>query len=371
MLKHKKIALVYDWFDKWGGAERVLLTLNDMFPHADWFTSFRNRSATPWADDLHPKTSFLQKMPSFIRSSRILSSPLLPFAFESFDFSGYDIVISISSSYAKAVITHPETLHISYVFTPTRYLWGESAEDYMSTSLSHLIHPYLSYLKQWDFIAAQRADLVVTLSNHSAQKIKEFYERDALVLPPPFDYSYWENTAKDLHKIKLPFNEYYLVVSRLEPYKKIDIALTACLDQQKNLVVVGAGSQKNKLKQMAGDNVFFIDNIKDAELGSVYSHAEAVIMPQIEDFGLVALEAQFFGCPVLAYEKGGSLESLLPGKTALFFDTQSSESLSHAIEKFETNSYNVKQTAREYGPAQARKYDLPYFKERLLTFMKL
>ena len=356
MIKLEKIAIVYDWIDKLGGVERVLLTLHEMFPEAIFYTSYFDKDSASWAKNLKIKTSFIQKFPNFIKKSRILSFLFYPFAFESFDFSGFELVISVTSSFAKSIITKPGTKHICYLLTPTRYLWSHE-KDYLSNKLiSYLVNDYIDQMKKWDYMVAQRPDRIISISETVRNRCLKYYKRNSEVVYPGFDVSYWKNIKYQILKIKmtdqiskiLKNNKYFLMVSRLEPYKKVDLAIRVFNKLKENLVIVGEGSQINKLKQIASKNIIFLSKLSDIKLGTIYSNAQALIMPQEEDFGYVSLEAQFFNCPVIAYKKGGSMETVVDGKTGIFFNHQEETNLIEAIERFHKIEYNLRVKFKEF-----------------------
>jgi len=348
-----KIAIVYDWLDKWGGVERILLTLHEIFPQADFYTSYFDEKEAFWARDLNIKTSFIQQIPSFIKKSRTTSLLFYPFAFESFNFNNYDLVISATSSFAKAIITQPKTFHFCYLLTPTRFLWSHES-DYLSTAKKKLIRSYLNYLKNWDKTVAQRPDRIVSISQTVADRCRRYYGRESEVIYPPFDIEYWNMIRSKVKsqnsKLQLKSQKFFLVVSRLEPYKKVDLAIDT-FNKMSNLslVIVGKGSQEKKLRKLAGNNILFLNNLNDEELAYLYSKARALIMPQEEDFGYVALEAQFFGCPVIAYKKGGATETIKDGETGLFFNRQSVESLKRTVERFNKIGYNLRYKTSKFG----------------------
>ncbi len=339
-----KIAIVYDWIDKWGGVERLLLTLHEQYPDADWYTSYYDQKSAVWAKNLRIKTSFIQKLPAFIRNSRLLSFILYPYAFESFNLNEYDLVVSVTSSFAKGVITKPQTKHICYLLTPTRYLWGMT-DVYLSKWKQIIFAPLLKKLRKWDYIAAQRPDVILTLSKHVANRCLNYYKREAKVVYPPFDIQYWDEIKKSIPVIK-ERSDYYLVVSRLEYYKKVNLLIDLFNQRGDKLIIVGTGSQKLKLQQKANNNIFFKENLSDKELAQLYIRAKALIMPQEEDFGYVSLEAQFFGCPVIAYKESGVSETLDKTNDSRLVDTQSIASFQHELERFEAVAYNVDKRQR-------------------------
>ncbi|KKQ02178.1 MAG: Glycosyl transferase group 1 [Candidatus Roizmanbacteria bacterium GW2011_GWA2_36_23] len=378
MFKASKIAIVYDWIDKWGGVERLLLNLHQLFPQADFLTSYYNDVSAPWAKQLHIKTSFIQNLPPIIKNRRLMSFPFYPFAFEQLDLSDYDIVISVSSSFAKSVITKPGTLHLGFLLTPMRFLWLFQ-EDYIRSRKTRLIlQPYLSYLKQWDYVAGQRPDRIISISETIADRCKKIYNRSSEVLYPPFDTGYWQKIKHQLSKTENNFkdkfrminNNYYLVVSRLEPYKKTEIIIEAFNNLKENLLVIGTGSEENKLKKMAKSNILFINSLSDQELAYFYTHARALIMSQEEDFGYVSLEAQYFGCPVIAYKKGGAAETVVNGKTGLFFDKQHRSSFMDTLERFHIISYNLKEECQKYGQDNVNRFEKRKFNQRLYAIIR-
>ncbi len=366
----KNIAIVYDWLDSWGGVERVLLAFSRLYPQADFFTSFYDKKKASWARKLSVKTSFLQHAPGFIKNRRILLLPLLPYAFESFNFSSYDSVISVTSSFAKSIITKPHTKHICYLLTPTRYFWGMT-DDYMRSSISKTISaPFLAGWRNWDYIAAQRPDTIISISKAAALRCKKYYRRDSGVVYPPFDGTYWEKIRNTKSEIQNPKagKEFFLIVSRLEPYKKIDLAIKVFNKRKEMLVIVGKGTELPKLKKIAGKTILFFQDISDEMLAQLYSNAQAFIMPQEEDFGYSCLEAQFFGCPVVAYGKGGALETVLEDITGIFFQRQTEESLQNALERLQTAFYNDKHNIQKAAQKHLLLFQKSQFEK---TFLQL
>lgn len=344
MEKKKNIAIVYDWLDSWGGVERILLMFSKIYPHADFYTSFYDRDKAKWAKNLRVYTSFLQYAPDFMKRMKFSLLPFFPYAFESFDFSDYDVVISVTSSFAKGIITKPPTKHICYLLTPTRYFWGMT-EDYLQSSIAKIISAlFLAEWRKWDYIAAQRPDAIISISETVAARCKKYYRRDSEIIYPAFDEEQWEKIKNAKLKIKNLDTEFYLIVSRLEPYKKIDLAMKVFNKRKEMLVIVGKGTELQTLKKLAGDTIIFLQDVSDGELAWLYSNAQAYIMPQEEDFGYASIESQFFGCPVVAYGKGGALETVLEGKTGLFFEHQTETSLHNALERLEATFYNDKHT---------------------------
>lgn len=338
-----KTAIVYDRVNKWGGAERVLLSLHKLFPSAPLYTSVYNPETAIWAK-VFPKVvpSFLQRM-RFARTRHDLFAPLMPLAFESFDFSGFDLVISVTSESAKGIITQPKTLHVCYCLTPTRYLWS-GYEEYFDNPVKRTItKPAVEYLKKWDYQASFRPDVLIGISQTVCNRIKKYYDRDSQLIYPPVD----------VRKFKFPStnNEpsttnYYLVVSRLVPYKKIDLVVGVFNSLNKRLVVIGDGSQRGRLEKKAKRNIEFKGQVTDEELRAYYHGAKAVIFPQEEDFGIVAVEAQAAGIPVIAFSGGGAAETVVEGTTGVFFNRQTKKALKGTLEKFERMKFDPKEISK-------------------------
>lgn len=354
-----RVAIVYDRVNKWGGAERVLLTLHEMFPDAPLFTSIYNPQKAPWAK-VFPKVvpSFLQKLP--IKKHELLA-PLMPIAFESFDMTRMDLVISVTSEAAKGIITKPGTKHICYCLTPTRYLWSGYKDYFKSSIFKSITKPVVSYLRKWDKTAASRPDTMIAISTEVQKRIKKYYGRDSrVVYPPVFKFK----TQKAKFKNEIQNSKFFLIVSRLVPYKRVDLAVEAFNKLGLPLVIVGTGSQEKKLRKIAKANIKFAGYLTDEELVGYYQKAEALVVPQREDFGLVAVEAQSFGVPVIAYKAGGALDTVIEGVTGRFFDHQSVESLTGAIKESDKNDYNKKAVKNN-----AEKFSKERFKREFLKLI--
>lgn len=365
----KKIAIVYDWMDKWGGVERLLLVLHKMYPEAEFYTSFYDKEKATWAQDISVKTSFMQRLPQFVKSSRILSLPFFPYAFESFNFRNYDVVLSVTSAFAKSIVTGPETIHISIVLTPPRYLWSHVEKYFSSVFVKALAAPYLAQLRSYDYVTARRPDKVISISNLVADRCKKYYGLESEVIYPPFDENHWKTVKKSLPQdTNLP-NTYYLVVSRLEPYKNVESAIQACNELKANLIVVGSGSRKKRLMGHAGPTVSFRENLTDVQLGTLYSRAQALLMPQEEDFGYTALEAQYFGCPVISYARSGAAETIIEGVTGITFPQPTAASLKDAIEQFTPIAYNMRRKIAAKGSKHLAAFSVSRFKSQLSRYL--
>lgn len=361
-----KVALVYDRVNKWGGAERVLLALNKLFPDAPLYTSVYNPKTAPWAK-VFPKviSSFLQNFPYATRHEPYAT--LMPLAFESFDFDEYDLVISITSEAAKGIITKPKTLHICYCLTPTRYLWSGYDEYFKNSILRFFSKPLVSYLQSWDKKAAYRPDLYIAVSKEVQRRIKKYYGRESKLIYPPMTLiadSAWHVDKKTTRQ-KPRATSYFLVVSRLVPYKRIDIAVEAFNKLGWSLKVIGTGLEGKRLKSLAKKNIEFLDNLTDEQLISYYENCLALVFPGNEDFGLTILEAQSFGKPVIAFKGGGALETVVEGKTGLFFDHQTAYELMKALRDFDRSKFNSKDCI-----AQAQKFNEKVFKQQFMSLIE-
>jgi glycosyltransferase involved in cell wall biosynthesis len=347
-----KVALVYDRVNKWGGAERVLLALHQMFPNAPLYTSVYDNKSAPWAKVFTVKTSFLQKFPFTIHHE--LFSWLMPLVFESFNFDEYDLVISVTSEAAKGIIVKPQTKHICYCLTPTRYLWS-GYDDYFKSFLFRIISkPIIWYLRFWDRIAAKRPDKFIAISREVQKRIRKYYGQKSSVVHPS-SQELAGNVSSNAN------SSYYLIVSRLVPYKKIDLAIKTFNKLGLPLKIIGIGSEMRKLKAMAGPTIELLGNLTDKELVRYYSGCRALVFPGLEDFGLTILEAQSFGKPVIAFRGGGALETVVEGETGVFFDNQTVDSLETAIKQFSKLVINS-----ENCVWQAKKFNFEQFEKRFM-----
>lgn len=323
-----KVALVYDRVNKIGGAERVLEALHEIYPASPLFTLVSQKKNAPWSAKFEVKPTFFNRLP-FLRSRHEWLAPFAGFAFETLDLSDFDLVISVTSAEAKAVITRPETLHLCYCLTPTRYLWS-GVEVYRHQSLApSVFDALLPPLRQADLTYAARPDGYLSISQAVQKRLQTYYHRPSTVIYPPIDYDFFSALPKPRK------TAYFLVVSRLVPYKRVDLAIELTRRLGQPLVVVGTGSEFIRLQRLArGLPVSFTGQINDRRLRALYQGAKAVLFPQEEDFGLVPLEAAATGTPTLALGRGGALETVLPGQTGLFFPEPTVESLQETARLF-------------------------------------
>lgn len=330
-----KIALIHDDFMQSGGAESLFATIANLYPEAPIYTSVVNWSKIPRSiDPKRIKTSFIQKIPLAQTFFKLLL-PLYPLAFESFDLKNYDLVISSTTRFAKSVLTGPRTIHVSYVNSLPRFLYNvEASQNYLHPVISFILKFFFKWLKFWDKVASQRVDFFIANSENVKRQIEKFYGRDADVIYPFADTDFFE-VAK-IHNWKLKSQNYFLIVSRLVKWKKVDIAIETAMQLGKNLIIVGDGPDKNRLKKIAqsSQNIKFAGKVTRENLKEYYQNCQALMVTQEEDFGIAQVEAQACGQPVIAYGLGGQKEIIKEGETGFFFDKQTSDSLKDAINAF-------------------------------------
>ncbi len=355
-----KVALVHDYLNQYGGAERVLEAFCQIFPQAPIYTLLYDKERTGWAfADRRIQTSFLQKIP-LLKSHHRPFLMLMPLAIEQFDLSQYDLVLSDSASYAKGVITSPKTLHICYCHTPIRYAWDDShkyIEEFGYPGLVKKFIPFfMNYIRLWDEQAAQRVDQFIANSQFVAQRIKKYYHQDSEVIHPP--------VKTNLFYLADRPDKYFLMVGRFLPYKRFDLAIESFNQLGLPLKIIGDGPEKKKLQKKAKSNIEFIGLVSDEKLKDYYAHCQAFIFPQEEDFGITAVEAMAAGRPVIAYQAGGALEIVQPGITGLFFKEQTTDYLIEALRNFKLTDFDPK-LIRE----KAREFDQERFKEKIREFI--
>jgi glycosyltransferase involved in cell wall biosynthesis len=324
-----KVALVHDWLVSRGGGERVLYDFHQMFPEAPIYTLVYDEEKAPeWTRECDVRTTYLQKWPGAKSHHKLLLS-FMPKAWEALDLTEFDLVLSSCTSCCKGVITRPNAVHVCYCNSPIRYVWDlyyEYLRDVGAVKrffMKRMIHK----VRMWDFQAAQRVDYFVANSDYVGKRIAKYYRRESVTIHPA--------TPIRAREVREP-EGYYLVVSRFVRYKRVDIAIEACNKLGRKLVIIGSGGEEEaRLREMAGPNVEFRGRVSDEEMEAAYAGADAFLFPGIEDFGLTPIEAMASGVPVLAYGKGGALETVVDGETGLFFEEQSASSLAAAILLFE------------------------------------
>lgn len=355
-----KIALIHDWLVSYGGAERCLELFHELFPDAPVFTAILDANKLPKTfQQMNIRTSFIQKLP-FSKSKYRDYLPLMPLAFEQFDLRGFDVVISSSHACAKGVITGTSTCHICYCLTPMRYAWDMYNEyleiEKIGIIKRKMIPIIINKLRIWDVISSNRIDYFVAISKHVLNRINKYYRRDGIVIYPPIDTNQFS--------ISDNVKDYFLVISRLVPQKRVDIIIEAfnCLGLP--LKIIGAGRDLEKLKKMASGNIEFLGYQTNENVSKYMSECRAIVFASYEDFGIVPLEAQSCGRPVIAFKAGGALETIIEDETGIFFDRQSPDSIISAVEKFKKKEFNPGRI-RSF----AKTFDAIIFKEKILKFV--
>ncbi|MFH1533993.1 MAG: glycosyltransferase [Nitrospirota bacterium] len=348
-----KVALVHDFLVKLGGAERVLEVFSKMFPDAPIYTLFYDKDKV---GDVFPeervKCSFLQNYPEFLRKRYRFLVHKFPQAVEEFDFSDYDLVISSNTAFSHGILTPLKTKHLCYCHSPMRYAWDWSNEYRKENKISGLksvfYSPLIKYLREWDFLAADRADTYIANSRNVKNRISKYYKQDSEVIYPPVDI--------DRFKTSKSHSGYFLIVSTLTPYKKIDLAVQLFNKIGRRLIVIGDGPQREYLENIAGDNIDFLGFKDDDTVTEYLMNCRALIFPGEEDFGITPVEAMACGKPVLAFGKGGCTESVVTGKTGEFFFEPTVESMEDGLARLMYNE-------RFYRPLTIRRHSAQFSRD--------
>lgn len=323
------VALVHDHLNQIGGAEKVVLALHKIYPPSPLYTLVHDpKKIGDFFNGLNIQTSFIQKLPLALSHLRWYLW-LMPAAIESFNLAPYDVIISSASAFGKGVITPPNSLHICYCHTPTRYLWSD-ANTYVDdlgggTLIKKILPLVLNRLRMWDQLASQRVDYFIANSQFIAGRIKRYYNRQAAVIYPPVDVHNYPH---------IPKSDYFIIVSRLRPYKKVDIAIKAFNRLNLPLVIVGEGEEDARFKKLAGPTISFTGPVGEEEKKRLLAGAAGFIHPQEEDFGIAAVEAMAAGTPVIAYDRGGARETIIEDITGTFFEEQTWQCLADAVIRF-------------------------------------
>jgi len=338
----------------------VLECFCELFPYAPIYTLVYNKDLMHGKfEGKNIKTSFVQKL-LFAKNHHRIFPHIMPMAIEQFDFSAYDIVLSDSSSYAKGVITGPETLHICYMHTPMRYAWDDcqkyTQDFYFPSFIKKLVPLAMNYVRIWDRTSAERVDKIIANSNFVAKRIKKYYRKNSLVIYPPVNTENFYISKKR--------ENYFLMVGRLIAYKRFDIAIQAFNNLGLKLKIIGRGPELKRLKRMAKSNIEFVGRVPDEKLADYYAKCQAFIFPQEEDFGIVAIEAMASGRPIIAYRGGDIPEHMEEGKMGVFFENQTADDLTEAVNKFREMNFNS-----EYIREKAKKFDKNLFKDRILQYI--
>ncbi len=356
LLSEARTAIVHEWLGPYSGSEDVVVEILRSFPGADLFATVRDPDemrGTP-LEWVPVRTSFVQSLPGARKRYRAYL-PIMPLAVEQFDLRGYDLVISSSHAVAKGVLTRADQLHVGYVHTPMRYAWDLYLDYLEESGLNRgakgiVARLALHYLRLWDHAASDRVDAFVANSRYVARRIGKVYRRPARVVYPPVDV--------DRFRADLPRGDYYVAVSRMVPYKRMPTIAEAFTRMRKPLVVIGGGPELEKVRSAAGNNVKVLGHQPDDVVTDYLQRAQAFVFAAEEDFGIAPVEAQAAGCPVIAFGKGGALETVIPhpepGATGLFFDEPSPETLISAVQKFEAHgdefdSADCRRNAERFG----------------------
>jgi len=343
-----KIAIIHDYLVSYGGAEKVFKALADMYPDAEIYTLFYDpKIKKQFFPTRIVHTSFLQKFPLFLRKRYQLLLPLLPIAAETLDFREFDVVISATHSWAKGIITRPKTTHICYCYSPTRYLWDKARRNFL-----------LQYFRVWDRQASERVDHFIAVSKTVQQRIKKYYKRNSIVIYPPVEMpnAKIQIVPNQIQNSKFP-KEFYLIVSQLRKYKRIDLAVEAFNKLGLELVIIGTGPERLNLERIAKKNIKFLGWKSDEVVAEYYKNCTAFIFSSEDDFGIAPVEAMSYGKPVLAYRRGGATETIIEGKTGEFFDYQNPAVLADGIRRLRQNLSN-------YDPKFISKHSQKFSQER-------
>ena len=359
-----KVALVHDHLAQEGGAEKVLQILAEIFPDAPIYTLlYEPKNADKYFKGKKIETSIIQKLPGGIKHYQWYM-PFMPMAVEFFDLRKYDLILSDTSSFAKGVITSPDSLHICYCHTPTRYLW-----DYTHQYINELkynkyfkkvISLFLNYIRVWDKQAAERVDKYIANSKTVKRRIKKYYRRNSEVIYPPVEV--------EKFSISKPSEDpYFLIGTRLAPYKRVDIVIEAFKSMpERRLKIFGDGVDMERLKELAGDspNIEFLGRVDENLKIKLYSECQAFLNPQEEDFGITVIEAMASGRPIIAFNKGGARETIIAGKTGIFFDEQTPEALTRAVKDFDNYNWQPVEIR-----AHAKQFSIDRFKKEIMDFV--
>lgn len=360
-LSQAKVAIVCDWLTGIGGAERVTLELHRMFPEAPIYTSQYDPTKIDWFKDADVRTTWLQKLPKGLKK---FLPVLRAMAFSKLDLSEYDLVISSSGADAKGVKTGLNTTHVCYCHAPTHYYWSRY-EEYMKhpgfgffdplarLGLKILVGP----MRKWDYKAAQKPNVMIANSTHIKALIKQYYNRDSVVIFPPVDTSRFQNLSRQERSG-------FVTAGRQTPYKRIDLVVAACTQANLPLTVIGRGPDHEKLVKMAGPSIRFVTDASDEQVAEYFAGAQAFIFPNVDDFGITPVEAMAAGTPVIAYKGGGALDYVVEGKTGLFFDKQTPETLASVLKNFDPNAFDSAVIKR-----YAEVFSVKAFREKIQQFI--
>lgn len=353
------LALVHDWLNQIGGAEDVLETLVEMFPRAPIYTSMYWREGMPPAYQAWDiRTSWMDHLPGIYRHHQPYL-PLYPVAFAGTDLSDYGVVLSNKSGFCHGVRTG-DAVHICYCLAPTRYVWdfdAYTAREVLALPFKTILRPIIALLRRWDYQAAQRVNHFIAISREIQTRIKNHYHRDATIIYPPVDTARFRPVSSH--------EDYYLIVSRLVPYKRIDLAVRAFNMLGLPLVIAGDGRDRESLESLAGSKVTLLGRVPDADLPDLFARCRAYVLPGVEDFSIAPVQAQAAGRPVIAYGAGGALDTVIEGQTGVFFHEPTPEALAAAVRAFDTD-----EVAPETCVNNAARFGVSVFKRQLKGFVE-
>ena len=357
-----KIALVHDWLNQSGGAEDVLEALKRIYPASPLFTGIYAKTRMPaHYQDWDIRRLWIDRLPGIHQRHQVFL-PLYPLAWNQLHLSGFDVILSNKSGFCHGLRFSPESLHICYCLTPTRYVWqldtyleGEN----IGKATTMLLRPLIARLKRWDYAAAQRVSHFIAISTAVQERIRRFYSRESTIVFPPVETERFASAATR------EIGDYFLIVSRLIPYKRIDLAVQAATELGVKLKIAGAGRDLQRLRALAGDSVEFLGYVPDADLPELMARCKALIFPGLEDFGIAPVQAQAAGRPVIAFSGGGALDTVMPGVTGERFTEMTAECLKEVWREFDYSAYNPQEIRR-----QARKFDVSVFVGRIDAFVR-
>jgi glycosyltransferase involved in cell wall biosynthesis len=357
-----RVAIVHDWLNQIGGAEGVLEALVEMFPAAPVYTSMYWPEAMPAAyREWDIRTTWMDRLPTIHRHHQPYLL-LYPLAFSGLDLGSYDLVISNKSAFCLGVRTSPETRHICYCLTPTRFVWDYEAyigREQVGGAARGLVRPFLGRLQRWEREAAERVDAFIAISREVQKRVRRLYDRGSAIVYPPVE------TGRFVPMPDGGYDDYYLIVSRLVPYKRIDLAVRAFTELGLPLWISGSGRDRASLEALAGPNIRFLGRVPDEDMGRLMARCRAFVFPGLEDFGITPVQAMAAGRPVIAYAGGGALDYVVDGVTGTFFHEQTPESLSGAIRRLDETAFDPAAIR-----THAEKFDVGVFKSSLFAFVE-